>query len=64
MVRVSCASQEAEGEAVMIEIKLWQLVCAIVAALMAGANIGFLFFAIVANSNYRDLQRRADRGEI
>ncbi|NPV05639.1 MAG: hypothetical protein HPY67_12990 [Syntrophaceae bacterium] len=48
----------------MIEIKLWQLVCAIVAALMAGANIGFLFFAIVANRNYRDLQRRADRGEI
>ncbi len=44
----------------MIEIKLWQLVCAIVAALMVGANIGFLFFAIVANSNYRDHQFTKD----
>jgi len=48
----------------MIEIKLWQLVCAVLAALMGGATIGFLFFAILANYKYRNLQAREDRGEI
>jgi len=48
----------------MIEIKVWQLICAVIASAMGGATIGFLFFAIIANSKYRDLQHRADRGEI
>lgn len=48
----------------MIEIKLWQLVCAVLASAMGGATIGFLFFAILANHKYRHLQAREDRGEI
>lgn len=40
----------------MVEISLVKLFCALVASLLAGANIGFLAAAIFANSKYRDLQ--------
>jgi len=44
----------------MIEISLTKLVCAVIAALMAGGTIGFLFCAILANGKYRDMQERDD----
>ena len=40
----------------MIEMSLMKLCCAMLAAMLAGANIGFLAAAIFANSKYRDMQ--------
>lgn len=40
----------------MIETSIVKALCALIAALMAGATFGFLAFAILANSKYRDQQ--------
>lgn len=44
----------------MIEVKIWQIVCAVIASAMGGATIGFLAFAIFANCKYRDHQFTKD----